>query len=238
MANSSLALLMITAVGIGFIHTILGPDHYLPFLVLSKARKWSILKTLGITFFCGLGHVLSSIVLGIIGIILGIVVFRLEVIESFRGEVAAWLLLGFGFFYFLWGLNKAIRSRPHKHIHFHEDGSKHVHEHNHGQEHLHIHQKTDSKKLTPWILFIIFILSPCEPLVPLLMYPAAKGNIIDAWIVGLVFGASTIFTMLGIVFISFFGLSKLPLPRLQRYSHALAGAAIFLCGGAIKFLGL
>ena len=82
MNNESL-LLMITAITIGFIHTILGPDHYLPFLVLSKARKWSISKTLGITFLCGLGHVLSSIVLGIIGITLGIAVFKLEAIESF-----------------------------------------------------------------------------------------------------------------------------------------------------------
>jgi hypothetical protein len=37
---------------------------------------------------------------------------------------------------------------------------------------------------------------------------------------------------------SFYGLSKLPLQKLERYSHALAGLAILLCGAAIKFLGL
>ena len=35
--NNSLALLSVTAISIGFIHTLLGPDHYLPFIVLSKA---------------------------------------------------------------------------------------------------------------------------------------------------------------------------------------------------------
>jgi hypothetical protein len=33
-------------------------------------------------------------------------------------------------------------------------------------------------------------------------------------------------------------LSKLPLAKLGRYSHGLAGLAILLCGGAIKVLGL
>jgi hypothetical protein len=29
------------AAGIGFIHTVIGPDHYLPFIVMAKARKWT-----------------------------------------------------------------------------------------------------------------------------------------------------------------------------------------------------
>jgi hypothetical protein len=66
--DNSIALLSVTAISIGFIHTILGPDHYLPFIVLSEARKWSLRKTMLITFFCGLGHVLSSVVLGLVGI--------------------------------------------------------------------------------------------------------------------------------------------------------------------------
>ncbi len=70
--DNSIAILSVTAVSIGFIHTILGPDHYLPFIVLSRARKWSVSKTMLITFFCGIGHVLSSVVLGLVGIAVGI----------------------------------------------------------------------------------------------------------------------------------------------------------------------
>ena len=63
------ALLSLTgaAAAIAFTHTITGPDHYLPFIVMSKARKWSLWKTSWITFLCGLGHVLSSVVIGEIG---------------------------------------------------------------------------------------------------------------------------------------------------------------------------
>ncbi len=64
-------ILLLTAASIAFLHTILGPDHYLPFVALGKARKWSLAKTLRITLYCGLGHVLSSVVIGGVGIVLG-----------------------------------------------------------------------------------------------------------------------------------------------------------------------
>jgi len=230
-------LLAGTAFSLGFIHTVLGPDHYLPFIVLSKVKSWSSKKTAFITFLCGLGHVLSSIILGFIGIFLGIALFKLESIESFRGEISAWLLIIFGFTYFVWGLRRAIRGRPHSHIHFHGNGETHSHTHEHFGEHTHIHEG-ESDNLTPWILFIIFVFGPCEPLIPLVMYPSAKGNFLEVGIVAGVFGLATIGTMLAIVLSAFYGLSKIPFRGLERYSHAIAGLTIFLCGGAIKFLGL
>jgi len=236
--NQETMILIGTALSIGFFHTLFGPDHYLPFIVMSKARNWSVLKTSVITILCGLGHVLSSVVLGFIGIALGIAVFRLEAVEAFRGELAAWLLLAFGFTYFVWGLNRAVRSKPHKHLHEHHDEETHEHMHSHSGEHFHPHNIKSGANITPWILFTIFVFGPCEPLIPILMYPAAKGNMISVVMVAGVFGITTIFTMLALVMILSHGLSKIPLLRLERYSHALAGLAIFLCGGAIKFLGL
>ncbi len=235
--SNEIAILVGTAATLGFIHTIIGPDHYLPFIVISKARGWSVAKTALITFLCGLGHVLSSIVLGFLGLALGIAVFKLESVESFRGEIAAWLLITFGFTYFVWGMHRAIRNRPHRHFHQHAEHDGHDHSHGHTEEHSHVH---DSKtvSLTPWILFTIFVFGPCEPLIPLIMYPAAKGSMIAVAMVASIFGLMTIGTMLTIVCASSFGLSKLPFRKLERYAHALAGLAIFLSGGAIKFLGL
>lgn len=70
------------------------------------------------------------------------------------------------------------------------------------------------------------------------MYPVAKGDMMTVVIVTFIFGLTTISTMLGIVLASSYGLAKLPFGKLEKYSHALAGLAILLCGGAIKFLGL
>ena len=227
--NTDITILLFTAASIGFLHTLTGPDHYLPFIVMGKARNWNMSKTLWITFLCGLGHVGSSIAIGAIGIALGLGVKKLLIVESFRGDLAAWAFIAFGFIYFLWGMWKALKGKPHKHVHLHTNGSMHVHEHGHGEKPV---------NLTPWILFTIFVLGPCEPLIPLLMYPAAKTHIGAVALVAIVFSIITITTMMGIVVLTMRGINFLQMKVLEKYMHALAGAAICLSGCAIVFLGL
>lgn len=233
-----LTVLLGTAVSIGFFHTLLGVDHYLPFIVMSKARKWSLRKTTAITLACGVGHVLSSVLLGLGGIALGTMVFKLEKIESVRGELAGWLLLIFGLAYLVWGARMAIRNRPHTHTHPHMQDDEHTHEHDHHDQHMHVHTAQGKATITPWILFTIFVFGPCEPLIPVLMYPAAQGSIFDVVLVTAAFSFATIGTMLTMVLALSFGLMKVPIGHFQRYSHAVAGLMIFLCGAAMTFLGI
>jgi sulfite exporter TauE/SafE len=234
--TTELSALIITAAAIGFFHTIFGPDHYLPFIMMSWSRKWSSAKTMLITLLCGLGHIGSSVVLGLIGVALGLAVKKLEVVESVRGNVAAWLLIAFGLAYSVWGLRRAYRDRSHAHGHSHTSQTAHAHVHSHYGEHAHIHNKKAS--ITPWALFIIFVFGPCEPLIPVLMYPAAKDSLFGLAAVAVVFGIVTIGTMLAIVLLSVAGVDFIPFGRLERFSHAIAGATICLCGLAIQFLGL
>lgn len=239
MLNSEIILLTWTAASIGFVHTILGPDHYLPFVMMAKVRGWSLAKTSWITLLCGGGHVLSSIVLGLLGVYLGAEVLKLEMLEAYRGTIAAWLLIGFGFAYFVWGLHRAIKNKKHSHIHLHGDGLVHEHQHSHTSEHAHVHdQKSSSKDITPWILFTIFILGPCEALIPILMYPAAKSSISGMFVVVGVFSLTTVATMLSIVVLSTWGIGMARLGKLERYTHAIAGGTICFSGLAIMFLGL
>lgn len=236
--SQELIILSLTTISIGFIHTILGPDHYVPFIVISKAREWSLRKTMWVTAICGLGHVASSVVLGLIGIALGIAVHKLEALESFRGNIAGWALIAFGLVYLVWGVRRAIRNRPHEHFHFHSNGSEHAHSHAHHKDHLHVHEKQSMKELTPWVLFTVFVFGPCEPLIPIVMYPASQGNMAYVAIVALLFSVATIGTMTAVVWLLSLGLNFLPARRLERYSHALAGATIALCGVSIQVMGL
>ncbi|MBI1826798.1 MAG: sulfite exporter TauE/SafE family protein [Planctomycetes bacterium] len=231
-------LLYGAAAGIGTIHTLLGPDHYVPFIAMSRAGRWSIRKTMVVTLLCGIGHVLSSVVLGLIGVGLGIALIRLKGIEGIRNEVAAWLLIGFGIVYTLWGARLAIRNRPHTHRHVHTDGTVHEHVHIHHDAHAHVHADAEpAANLTPWILFTIFIFGPCEPLIPLVMVPAAKGHTLDVMVVVFMFGAVTLTAMLAIVWSACRALSLPTAGRLARYGHALAGLVILGCGVGVK-LGL
>jgi sulfite exporter TauE/SafE len=236
--TAELHALIILAASIGFFHTLFGPDHYLPFVMMSWSRGWSGVKTTLITFLCGLGHIGSSIVLGLIGVSVGIAVNKLEFLEGFRGNLAAWLLIAFGLVYFVWGPRRAYRNRPHVHSHTHESQAEHTHHHDHHREHVHIHNGKAKASIAPWALFVIFVFGPCEPLIPVLMYPAAKNSFFGLVVVTSVFGVVTLGTMLGVVLLARAGVSFVPLNRLQRYTHAIAGATILLCGLAIQFLGL
>ena len=253
MSNDMLVLYGL-AVTIGFTHTLFGPDHYVPFIMMSTARKWSSTRTLAVTLLCGLGHVGSSVVLGLIGVAAGIAVGRLEAFEGIRGNLAAWAIIAFGLVYCVWGIRQAYRNRPHQHPHFHADGHSHTHEHVHSGEHAHVHdekhagtlnaQKADAHaiqskaSITPWALFVLFVLGPCEPLIPLLMYPAARESVWGMVAVAILFGGVTITTMAAVVLLGTLGVNFLPLRKLERYMHAIAGGTICLSGLAIVFLGL
>lgn len=238
--NMEIAVLIGTAASIGFLHTLLGPDHYLPFIVMSKARKWTLKRTGVITFLCGSGHVLSSVGLGLLGAAIGFGIAEVEGLkaaEGSRGNIASWLLIGFGLAYFIWGVRKALKRKTHTHVHLHDDTKEHIHQHAHSNGHVHVHQG-EKKALTPWILFTIFIFGPCEPLIPILMYPAYKHSIAGMVLVATVFSVITIATMLGIVVLGAWGVSFAKLGKAERFAHAMAGAVICLSGLAIQLLGL
>lgn len=227
-------LLLTTALSVGVLHTLLGPDHYLPFVAMARAGSWSRRKTLVVTTLCGVGHVAGSVVLGLVGIALGLSLAGLEAFESSRGSLAAWALILFGLLYMIWGIRRGARGHIHSHLHAHADGTLHAHEHDHTGEHVHAH----GASLTPWALFVIFLLGPCEALIPLLMFPAATESVGALFLVTGTFGVATVGTMLGAVLVGVEGVARLPLRGLERHAHTLAGLTILLCGAAIQFLGL
>ena len=227
--SPEIILLAATAASIGFFHTLLGPDHYLPFIFMAKARNWTLIKTSWVTIACGAGHVGSSILLGAVGFAASIALADLVSIEGIRGDLAAYAFVLFGLLYFIWGLRRAILNKPHKHMHIHKNGTLHQHEHTHKEEHNHVHKKS----ITPWVLFTIFVLGPCEPLIPVLMYPAAENSTSGMLFIAGIFSLVTITTMLAVVLIATYGLNMVKMGKLERWSHAMAGAIVLLSGIAI-----
>lgn len=237
LSQPEMSVLLFSTAGVAVLHTLSGPDHYLPFIVMGRARKWSAARTIFWTTLCGLGHVGSSVLLAIAGVIFGYGLERVQFIEEIRGNLAAWAMIAFGAVYCAWGLKKAFRAQTHAHAHTH-GGPAHAHAHSHGGAHAHPHGETEGLKLTPWILFTIFVFGPCEPMIPLVMYPAAQGSWSDVWVVVGAFSALTIGSMLVVVLLARQGVRLIATPRFERYSHAVAGGTICAAGCAIQFLGL
>jgi len=231
--QTELGILIITAITIACLHTLTGPDHYLPFIALAKARNWSFPRTIYWVVLCGCGHVCSSVLLGLGGVFIGWSLSRIEWLESVRGGIAGWALLIFGVIYLIYGLVRANQNRAHKHFDIYDGGAVYVYEHQHGE----VVNPQDRHVVTPWVMFIIFLLGPCEPMIPLLSFPAAKSS---WWGMGLLIAVYTVFTlatMLIMVLLGYYGISYLQTEKLERYMHALGGGTIVLCGVGMVFLG-
>jgi nickel/cobalt exporter len=238
-SSSALTVLLGAAISIAAGHTVIGIDHSLPFIVLGRARGWSLARVLTVTGVCGVGHVLSSVLLGFAGIGIGVALERLEWIEATRGSIAAWLLIGFGALYAARAWVRLQRSKPHTHLHGHGHAHEHTHEHDHSApEHMHPHEAAGKSALTIWALFIVFAFGPCEPLIPLLMAPAALHNWAWVALVSLVFGAVTIAVMMAVVTVGYLGLSRVRLAWAERHADLLAGVAIACSGLAIQVFGI
>ena len=135
-----------SAASIGFVHTLLGPDHYLPLVAMAKTNGWSAPKTASYVAVCGVSHLLGTILIGALVFLLGFAFLNLETLQSIRGDFAGWFLLSFGAIYFAWGMNWAIRERRMA-----------------GKQ-----KNANFARCTPFALFLFFILGPCEPLIPLM----------------------------------------------------------------------
>jgi len=234
MDGLSLSLLLAT-VGVGVVHTLLGPDHYLPFITLGRARHWSWPRTLTTAGICGLAHVLGSVVIGVIGLAGGVAIGQIENLESGRGDWAAWCMVALGLAYGAWGLRVALRRssdiQPHTH-------GSHVHIHRRGTPHHGHAESRSGEGVTFWTLLVVFILGPCEPLLPLFVLPASRGRWDLALATVVVFTIATVATMLAATAIGLAGLHRLRLGPIEKWGHTFAGAAVAVSGLAVITLGL
>lgn len=201
--------LVTTAGGVALVHALAGPDHYIPFLALARARGWSMSRTLTVTAACGLGHVASSVLLGVLLVGVAQSASTWVAVEALGGEVAGWLLLGFGAAYTVWGVRVALAPRVALH-------------------------RVHHVALGPWVLFLVFLFGPCEPLIPLVIVPAAQHSWGVLLSVCAVFGLVTVVSMTVVVAGAYLGAAKLAGSGRGRWSHALAGAALTACGVAVR----
>lgn len=208
--NESFGALIIATISIAVIHSF-APDHWMPFVMIGKAQNWSRRKLSWVTMLAGFAHVGSSVVLGSIGIIFGIAAIHLQGVEAARGEVAVFLLIGFGLAYGIWGF-------------------KHSKNHHH-----HSFDLSTKKIITLWTMFAVFVLGPCEPLIPL-MFLATGYGIGNIVLVAAVFASATLFMMVGQALLGFSGVQLIRREITEKYSHALAGGIIILTGVFLYFI--
>ncbi|NGX58186.1 MAG: hypothetical protein K940chlam3_01091 [Chlamydiae bacterium] len=217
MTDSLIIILLTSTFIIALMHTVIAPDHYFPIIAVSRANHWSVKKTVIMTILCGLAHVLPSVLLAILSILIGLTLSNMQAFDSLRGNIAGWFLITYGLFYLIWGVYKLYRHQTHFHHH---------------------HMTSDPKEMTPYMLILLFIISPCEPLIPLILYPGLEGSPLAVVLVTIIFTLVTIITMLFIVLALVFGANMIKTSFFEKYRHVISGTIIFSNGVAIKLLSL
>ncbi|HEV7622250.1 MAG TPA: hypothetical protein VGO09_10965, partial [Flavisolibacter sp.] len=134
--------------------------------------------------------------------------------------------------YTIWGYFKANTMGQHKHFDVNEDGSIYVYEHKHGT----VAAPQQRHRVTPWVLFLIFVLGPSEPMIPLLYLPAAQSSWVSMVVLIICYTFFTLLAMVIMVVLGYYGLFFIKAGKLEKYIHFLGGISILICGAGIVFL--
>ncbi len=235
----SAALLIATVAAVGVLHTLV-PDHWAPIAVLARAQGWSRQRTAVAAAGAGLGHVVSTLLLGLLVWALGAAVaVRYGTLVN---HLAALALIAFGAWIGWSGWREAHGASEHGHDHV---GHAHLHRHGDGVEHVHFHQHHDPH-VTPSggaavmhehshavagrsALLLILGSSPMIEGLPAFFAASTYGVPLLA-LMAVVFALSTIVTYVAVSVAAIAGMERVAFGPLERYGEALSGAVVALVG--------
>ena len=197
----------VTAFAVAFLHAAL-PTHWLPFVLVGRAQKWSTGRTLGVTLLAGVGHVGLTIALGLALVLAGMA------LQPSLGGLFHWivggLMIAVGLFYIARG----------RHNHALPEASRRVYA---------------SDRAAIAALVTLLTLSPCEAFLPYYLAGMEHGWVAFL-VLSAVLMAATAAGMLIFTSLSLAGFKRLGLQWVERYEETILGAALVLVGLAVAFL--
>lgn len=237
MNSTALATIAATGFTVAFFHAAI-PTHWLPFVLVARARGWSRPRALGVTIFAGLGHVAVTSLLGLLIAWLG---FQLD---EKLGEVFPWIaggvLLMMGGFYF-WRQWRGGGICHHKVVGGHHHADQHC-----GHEQGHSHWEDElkdsalvSSRAGEWAaisgLFIMLTFSPCEVILPVYLSAVEFG-----WtgfiVLSLILAVATLLGMLLFTWCTLVGLERFNLKSFERFEAGLLGTIFTVLGVVVVLL--
>lgn len=203
---SLLVSLLLGGLVTAFLHAAL-PTHWLPFVLVGRAQRWSLATTLWSVLAAGLAHIAVTAVVG------GVIVAAGLALDQWVAGVLPWVSAGLLFVLGLFYLTRAALMKP-----VLASGPE-----------LETPAPTVSQAAAFWGLVAVMAASPGEVLLPLYLSSAGEGLMVLALLtvflaVGTVLGMA-VFTTLARA-----GASILKLERWARYEGAILGLALIGLG--------
>jgi nickel/cobalt transporter (NicO) family protein len=231
MQSTVLTTVAATGFTVAFFHAAI-PTHWLPFVLVARARRWSRTKTIAVTSLAGMGHVALTSVLGLV-----IAWFGFQLDEKL-GEAFPWiaggLLIAFAIFY-LWRqwTGRGI-------LHHHPPGSHHHPGEHCGEEREHSHWQEEMKdsalvshKAGDWAaisgLFVMLTLSPCEGFLPVYLSGVQFGWT-GFWVLSAILAVATLAGMTIFTWLAMIGFERFRLKAFERHEAGLLGVLFATLG--------
>ena len=230
MRSTVLTTVAATGFSVAFLHAVI-PTHWLPFVLVARARNWGRGKTLLITALAGLGHVALTSLLGLAIAGFG---FQLEEKVEWFSWLAGGLLLAVAVFYF-WRQWTGTGI-----CHHHAPGSQHHADEHCGEEKGHSHWQEELKgsalvstNAGEWAaisgLFVMLTLSPCEGFLPVYLSGVQFG-----WqgfvVLSVILAVATLAGMTLFTWLALLGFERFRLKTFEHYEAGLLGSLFAVLG--------
>jgi len=188
------------------------PNHWIPLVAIGKTENWSRNETLWVTVIAGSAHTISTI---LVGIIIGLVGYKLSSTHEFVTRVVAPLILvTLGLFYLIVDLKNFHHSRN-----LVETGS--------------ISKKSKLSIITSLCIAMFF--SPCIQ-IEAYYFKAGTGGWLGITIVSIVYLIVTILGMLLLVDLGRKGVEKIKWHFLEHHERRVMGVVLIALGISAYFL--
>ena len=236
MQSTVLTTVAVTGFTVAFVHAAI-PTHWLPFVLVARARSWGRGKTLMVTTLAGLGHVVLTSLLGLAIAWFG---FQLEEKVGWFPWLAGGLLLAFATFYF-WRQWTGTGI-----CHHHTPGSHHHADEHCGEEREHSHWQEELKgsplvsvKAGDWAaisgLFVMLTLSPCEGFLPVYLSGVQFGWR-GFWVLSAILFVATLAGMTLFTWLALLGFERFRLKAFERHEAGMLGSLFAILGVLILVL--
>lgn len=228
--------LVTTAAGTALLHTLI-PDHWLPFVLVGRARGWSTTVVAMASGLAAVVHALLSILLGVVALWIGFA--TMDAVGKTLEHVGAVLLILFGLGYAFWAWRKGGHFHPGGALLHRGSGSCSGSEGPGHPEHLHYHADGEliggGEGWGALGLALVVGINPCVLLLPLMVASIPRG----VGSVALVAAAYTLPAVLLMVGLSVLGVRvgwRVRLPGVARHAESLSGLLIALMGVIFWFV--
>jgi nickel/cobalt transporter (NicO) family protein len=192
---------------LSLIHALI-PNHWIPLIAISKTENWSQRQTLLATSITGFAHTLSTI---IVGIVVGLIGFKLSSSYQFVSTVAApIILIGLGMIYVILDFRGG---------------------HHHHDQALSPSSKTGKSNWRAILtsLSIAMFLTPCAE-IEAYYFQAGTIGWTGIFIVSAVYLVMTIVVMLLLVYLGLKGIQTFNLHFLEHHEKGITGAVLIILG--------